>query len=122
MPTAADQALQHFHTLLPQLEGGRLNEELTEALRKAVSEIADACADRGGVHKASVTLKLDFQMNQKDGFVEIEASITEKMPKATRGRAGIFFCDAHGNLTRENPKQMTFDEVAERRRERADIA
>ncbi len=118
-----DPSLQRFNTLIPQLETGRLNDELTEAIQRCTSEISDACADRGVKHKASLTLTLTFTMDAKDKLVEIEAALTEKLPKAPRGRAGIYFLDAHNKLTKENPRQMQmFDEVAERRRERADIA
>lgn len=54
-------------------------------------------------------------MNQKDKIVEVQADVSEKYPKAPRGRAGMFFCDKDGNLTRENPRQMSFDELANRR-------
>lgn len=53
-----DHLLRQFNTFITQLEGGALNEELTEAMRKCVEEISDACLDRGGSHKASFTLKL----------------------------------------------------------------
>ena len=114
MPMPADQSLQRFNTLLPQLEGGRLNDEMTEAVQRCVQEISDACLDRGGVHKASLTLTLTFKMDQKDKVVEIEASLVEKMPKAPRGRAGMYYC--------ENPRQMSFDDELQKRRERSDIA
>ena len=122
MPTPADQSLQRFNTLLPQLEGGRLNDDLTDAVQNCVREIADACADRGGVHKATLTLTLTFKMDQKDKVVEIEGAVNEKLPKAPRGRAGMYYCDANGNLTKENPRQLTLDDELQKRRERADIA
>jgi len=94
-----DTDLRQFNTLLCKLEGGALNEELTEAMKKAVREISDACMDRGGVHKASITLKLEFKMDQKDKIVEISAEINEKLPKAQRPRGGLYFTDSEGNLT-----------------------
>jgi hypothetical protein len=51
-PSSKDQDLKRFNTLITRLEGGALEEELTEKIRKAVSEISDACTDRGGTHKA----------------------------------------------------------------------
>ena len=110
-----DSLLRQFSTFITQLEGGALNEELTAAMKKCVEEISDACLDRGGTHKASLVLKLDFTMNHKDKIVEVQADINEKYPKAPRGRAGMFFCDKDGNLTRENPRQMSFDELSQRR-------
>ena len=113
---AKDQSLNTFALFIQQLEGGALHEELTEKIKEAVSEIADACFDRGGAHKSTVTLKLDFAMNQKDRIVEVGADIVTKYPKAPRGRAGMFFCSADGTLTREDPRQRTFDDELERRR------
>lgn len=112
-----DQDLRHFNTFLLRLEGGALEEELSQKLKAAVREISDACADRGGKHTASITLKLSLMMDQKDKVIEVSAEINEKMPKAPRGRAGLFFCDADGNMTRENPRQMSFDDELQRRRD-----
>lgn len=119
----SEHLLRQFNTFITQLEGGALNEELTAAMKKCVEEISDACLDRGGVHKASLVLKLDFVMNHKDKIVEVTADINEKYPKAPRGRAGMFFCDKEGNLTRENPRQMSFeDELARKRLDDAERA
>lgn len=118
----ADEDLKKFHSLITRLEGGALNEELTELVQKACSEIADACADRGGTHSASVSLKLNFSMNYKDKIVEITADVSDKMPKAPRGRGGMFFIDAEGNLTRENPRQLTLDDELQRKREEREAA
>lgn len=115
---AKDQDLRQFNTLVCKLEGGALNEELTEAMKKAVREISDACLDRGGTHKASITLKLEFKMDQKDKIVEISAEVNEKMPKTPRGRGGLFFTDSEGNLTRENPRQLDLMDELERKRMR----
>lgn len=111
-----DSDLRSFHTMIARLEGGALNEELTEIVRKCVKEISDACFDRGGTHKSRLTLHLDFVMNQKDKVVEITAAIDEKYPKAPRGRAGMFFCNAEGELTRNSPHQLSLeDELAKKR-------
>lgn len=111
-----DRLLRSFNTLIAHLEGGALNAELTETVKKCVQEIADACHDRGGTHKSTLILKIDFQMNYKDRIVEVFADINEKFPKAPRGKAGMFFCDAEGNLTRENPRNLTFEDELERKR------
>ena len=108
--------LRNFNTFITQLEGGALNEELSERVRECVREISDACCDRGGTHKSTLTLKLEFVMNHRDKIVEIYPDVTAKHPKAPRGRAGMYFTDAEGNLTRENPQQMTFDDELKRKR------
>lgn len=119
MPPAKDQDLRHFNTFLTRLEGGALEEELSQLLRKAVQEISDACMDRGGKHSAQITLKINLTMDQKDKVVEVSADLAEKFPKAPRGRGGMFFAGRDGYLTRENPRQAEmFDEVQRRRDER----
>lgn len=116
-PTDAD--LRNFSTMIVRLEGGALNEELSEVVKKAVKEISDACADRGGTHKSTITLSLEFVMNQKDKVVEVTAAIGEKYPKAPRGRAGMFFADKDGNMTRNSPHQMTIEDELQKRRNEA---
>jgi len=111
-----DKRITNFHALLTQLSGGALAEELSEEMRKCVQEIQDACMDRAGSHKASLTLKLDFVMNHKDKVCEIYPEVVTKMPKAPKGRAGMYFTDEDGNFTRENPRQLTLDDELERKR------
>lgn len=113
----SDADINSFHSLMLRLEGGALNDELTKLVHKCVQEVSDACLDRGGVHKASLKLSLEFKMDQKDKVVEIQASVDEKMPKTPRGRAGMFYVTADGKLSRENPRQMSFDELEQRRQD-----
>lgn len=101
---------------MAELEGGALVEELSDRLRHCVQEISDACLDRGGSHKATLVIKLDLSMNQRDKVVEIQATVDEKTPKAPRPRAGIYFCNDEGYLTRENPRQLTIEDELQRKR------
>ena len=81
---------------------GRLNDELTESMQRCISEISDACADRGGKHKASITLTLNFTMDSKDKLGEIEAALAEKKVQAARP-------DYEADLsTAKNPKDGKF--------------
>ena len=115
MPQPEDQNLNNFSLFIQQLEKGALHDELSENIKKCVKEIADACCDRGGKHKATLTLKVDFVMNQQDKFVEVTADVKTKVPEAPRGRGGIFFAHDDGSLTRQDPNQRTFDEVMTKR-------
>lgn len=54
-----DADLKSFHSMLLKLDGGGINDELTEKMKECCREIADACLDRGGKHRASLTLKPD---------------------------------------------------------------
>lgn len=117
--------LHSFHSFVLNLDGGGINDMLTEAMHKASREVADACCERGGTHEATITLKLKFRMDQKDKVMEVFPSVDEKLPKAPLGRAGMFFIDKDGKFTKENPRQLTIDdELARKRldRETAEIA
>lgn len=111
-----DQDLKHVHILLTKLEGGGFAEELDGLMQNCIREISDACMDRAGTHKATMNIKLEFQMNHKDKVVEIYADVSEKLPKTPRGRCGLYYCNADGHLTRENPRQLTLDDELEKKR------
>lgn len=111
-----DSDLRSFHTMIARLKDGSLNEELTELVKKCVMEIADACLDRGGKHSSELTLKLKFTMDHKDKIVEIFPEISEKYPKAPMGRAGMFFCNAKGELTRNSPHQLSLEDELHKKR------
>ncbi|MBK67988.1 MAG: hypothetical protein CMP22_07665 [Rickettsiales bacterium] len=111
-----DLDLQHFHSLLTKLDKGELSLELDEAMAQCINEISDACFERGGTQKASLTLKVEFVMDQQDKIVQIYPEMQTKFPKAPKKRAAIFYCDDKGNLTRQSPNQLTFDDELERKR------
>lgn len=111
-----DQDLKSFHSFLLKLENGVLNEHLTEAMKKAIEEISDACMDRGGKHKATIALKIEFIMDQRDKVLEVNTDLDTKLPKAPRGRAGMFFVGQDGFPSRENPRQLTLEDELERQR------
>lgn len=111
-----DSDLKRFGLLVARLEGGALEDTLSEEMRECVREVSDACLDRGGKQKASLTLKLEFVIDQKDKVVEIYTDVQKKLPKAPRGRGGMFYADSDGGLTRENPRQITFEDELEKKR------
>jgi hypothetical protein len=42
--------------------------------------------------------------------------VNEKTPKAPSRQRNMFFCDGDYNLTRENPRQMSFEDELEKKR------
>lgn len=112
----AEDMINSYHVFVTKLQGGAFNEDLTEAMKRCVSEVADACADRGGKHKGKITVTYEFSMDAKDRVIEVNADIVEKLPKAPRGRVGLFWCDSEGNLLRQDPRQMSFDDELEKKR------
>lgn len=107
-----DNSLKSFTAFLQQAENGALAHDASEALAKVLEEIADANTSRGGKQKATLTLKLDFTID--NGLVDIRADIKTKTPAIPRGRS-MFFLTPENNLSRQDPNQHTFDEVMERR-------
>ena len=114
----SDSQLKNFNTFLVQLEGGALVEELGEAMRECVREIQDAATDNGGTHSSKLTLDLTFKINHKDRYVEIYPEFKTKLPKLPRGSRAIFFADADGNFTREDPRQLTIEDEMEKQRKK----
>ena len=108
--------LKHFQSFIGHVDGGALAEELTDKMREVIQQIADHCFEHGGTHKGSLVLKLDFKMDQKDRYVEVNADVKQTLPKTPRGRAAIYFTDSEGNLTREDPRQITIEDELERQR------
>lgn len=111
-----DSDLKSFHTFLARLGNGGINELLTAALKRCVREVTDACCDRGGTHKARLTLTLDVVMDQKNKVIEIYPAIDEKLPKAPLGRSGMFYVTPEGELSRESPHQLSLDDELQRKR------
>jgi hypothetical protein len=111
-----DSDLKVFHLFLARLQNGAINDLLTEAMQKAIEEVSNACMDRGGKHKSTVTFKIDFIMSQKDRILEIDCDINEKHPKVPLGRVGVFFVGNDFFPAREDARQMTLEDELARKR------
>lgn len=111
-----DPDLQCFHLFLAREQRGEIADELNQAMQKCINEVTEACFERGGTNKATLTVQVTFKMDQKDKVMETHVDFDTKMPKKLRGRTGMYFVDGDGHLTRENPMQSSFaDELAEHR-------
>lgn len=88
--------------LLPQLEEGTFNAELSDDVRSLVAEMRDNQKDTGRVVKGKVTITLDMKL--VDGVFEINADYKVAAPKKTRSRTLLFATDGN-NLVRDNPRQ-----------------
>lgn len=92
-----------FGSTLTALRFGSLHEELTEAL----GELTAQCVNTGKAGELHLTLKLK---PGKAGQVEVIDDIKVKAPKPERG-SSIMFSTAEGNLQREDPRQMSFEQL-----------
>lgn len=92
-----------FATFIQNQRDGLLHSELTEEL----ADLVQACLD---LNKAgSLTLKIAVEpsgKNQATIFIKDEVKVKkpEDRPKS------LFFSDGHGNVSRRDPNQISFDQ------------
>lgn len=76
-------------------------EKLQEAVKKAAAT----------GKKASLIIRLDIIPVQADGEIVVKDQVTNKLPVPEKAST-TFFVNDDGTLTREDPKQREFPEVA----------
>ena len=87
--------------LLSQIRGGAALEYAGEEL----SLVAEACRQTG--LKGSVTITIEITPDKGDPTIlELRPSIKSKLPQRPFGRGIMFYDDASGELTREDPRQL----------------
>jgi hypothetical protein len=95
----ADSGRKPFAAFVQEQRGGGLHGELSDRLAEVVQAVL--AVEKPG--KLTLIVKV---VPSKDGAtVIITDEIKTILPEAPRG-AGIFFVDADGNLSRQNPNQM----------------
>jgi hypothetical protein len=99
--------VQPFGTFLLQHAKGRTHDELSEALRDLVL----ACRETGKA--GSITLKLTVKALDDFAF-EVLDSVTVKRPQGNRPKS-IWFATPDGELTRDNPHQLSLMQTSEDR-------
>lgn len=86
-PAQARQATNEarmFSHFIQMLQDGEFHAELSDELREISAELSNHVLSYGGSPKATLTIKIDFQL--KEGVFEISPDFTVKKPKAKRGR------------------------------------
>lgn len=96
-----------FAEFLEDVSNGATAEELS----KALAELVDAVRDTE--KKGTLTFTVSIEpLKNGGGALLITDQIKSSVPKHDR-RKNVFFADQHGNLTRNDPRQPTFDDVQE---------
>jgi hypothetical protein len=90
--------LKPFAQFLQEARKGGLHTELSEDLADLVTKVVDTGK------KGSITLKLTVAPNSDGETVKVVDDIKIAAPKFD-AKPTLFFHDAHGNLTRTNPRQ-----------------
>ena len=105
-PTAQDNVrrLMTFDQFIKALNGGVVNEDLSDMLRKMSEELHNHNMTHGAKKsKGSITLKVDFTLD--GGIFEIVAKTTEKHPEVPRPRS-VLWATPENYFTLNNPRQI----------------
>jgi hypothetical protein len=102
-PSPMNDIHRSFSTLVSDLEDGHLHADLSREVQDIVGELNNAFANVGGKPKASLTLKLDFTL-EDGGIITIAADTKKVLPRTVRART-FMYATPENNLTRRNPRQ-----------------
>lgn len=90
--------------LLSQIRGGAALEDANRML----SELAQACRETG--KKGKLTLTIEVTPDKTDTTIlELQPDVAAKMPKRPYTKGLVFYDDATGTLTREDPRQLALE-------------
>lgn len=89
--------------LLAMLEDGELSRDLSAVIAESIAKTREAM---GRKESGSCTVTLTIGMKIESDSVEISTDITNKVPKAPRGKT-FFFLDQEDNITTEHPRQAS---------------
>lgn len=96
-----------FCDFLRETAKGATHEEMSEALRDLVGRVTDTGK------KGTLTLVITIApMKGDDSVLVVSDEIKLKLPEHDRS-ASLFYADADGNLTRDDPSQLTFEGIRE---------
>jgi hypothetical protein len=102
-----DQHARPFADFLREHGNGRTHDELSDALHDLISRVKDTGK------KGSVSLTIQVEpMKKDDRMVVVSDAIKVKLPEHDRP-AGVWFTDRDGNLSRNDPDQLSFDSLRE---------
>lgn len=91
-----------FNATVAQLNNGRTQQELSEAL----NELVQACRDTNKV--GEITLKIKVRPDGASGQYFLEDQMNVNLPKFDRAKT-LFFGTPEGNLQRTDPAQGDLD-------------
>lgn len=104
-PTDDETTVRPFASFLQEIQGGRTHDELSEAFRDLITAVTDT--GKGG----KLTFVVDVKpMKGGDGVLVITDGFTVKKPSHDR-KTSLFYATEDGNLTKENPHQLSFDNL-----------
>jgi hypothetical protein len=100
-----DEDPRDFALVVMEIGKGRLHARLSEQL----AAITAAVVETG--KKGELTLKIEVKppsKNAEPGVLNVTGTSTAKVPESdSNSPTSVFFADESGNLTRNDPRQMT---------------
>lgn len=95
-----------FSSFLLELARGKTHEELSQALQDVTAKVIETGK------KGSLTLNLTIELLDKDpaNGLRLTDEIKTKLPEHDRP-GSMFFRTTDGNLSRRDPRQMSFDDL-----------
>jgi hypothetical protein len=106
MTDAPDEApVRPFADWLRELQRGKVHDEMSVALRDLVNK----CKETGKGGTISIAFKLTPAKGDGDMLL-VTDDIKVSAPKPER-KPSYFWADDNGNLSRDNPNQLSFDSL-----------
>lgn len=105
-PSPDESTVRPFGTFLLEQAQGRSHDELSDNLHELIARVRETGK------KGSLTYTVTVSPLDKEVYsLKVEDSINLKLPEHDRPTS-IFYPDAEGNLSRRDPRQMSFDDLA----------
>ncbi|MFD9992066.1 hypothetical protein ACFWXT_29600 [Bacillus cereus] len=103
-PTTDEPMIRPFGDFLAELRRGAVANELSEALHELLAAVENT--DKPG----SITLTLKVGRQKNTTALSIADVVTKKIPTRPRPES-LWFVDQHGNPSRNDPSQLSFDSI-----------
>jgi hypothetical protein len=90
------------------MSGGRTHDELSQQLHELVAAVRDT----GKKGSLTLTVTVARVKGATENTLTVTDDVKSKVPVHDR-KVSVFFADADGNLTRNDPNQLTFEPLRE---------
>lgn len=110
-PTEDEPQIRPFSEVLIQQARGRTHDDLSLGLHNLIAAVQET--GKGGKLQLTIDVK---PLKSDTNTLQVVATVASKVPQVEQP-ASIFFVDDAGNLTRNDPRQMTLPlrDAADRR-------
>lgn len=106
--TTEEKRTRPFADFLSEHNNGHGHRRASEALQAVVQAVVET-GKKGSV---AVTVSVEPMKGAEDGTLMLTVNVAEKIPTEPV-KAAVFYADEDGNLTRNDPRQLSFDSLRE---------